>query len=203
MRIDLLSPQGQLLSSQMLTCSSCRIPIAMRLRHFAPTIVSIWAVLAKDTTILSGTATTGTLSGVSTTGSLTGDNAIPTGVTYLSISTTITLSQSSVIQTGNASIGTANSTSSGTESTTSSNSLTLIGGTATVQSNETASSTASAPRRTNTQACNGYSEFCSRSYSNITMVTAHNSNFIRKNNAASNQDLSVADQLNDGIRMCK
>jgi hypothetical protein len=177
----------------------------MRSRYFFPAVLSILAVRAadKDTTILSGTATTGTVSGVSTTGPLTGDNVIPTDATYLSISTTITLTQSSIIPSSNASVGTSNGTSSETDTSTSKNSLTLIGGTATVQGNNTASSTSSSAQRTNTQACNGYSEFCSRSYSNITMVTAHNSNFIRKNNAASNQDLSVADQLNDGIRMCK
>ena len=33
------------------------------------------------------------------------------------------------------------------------------------------------------------------------MVTSHNSAFVVKNNAASNQELSITDQLNDGIRM--
>ena len=69
-------------------------------------------------------------------------------------------------------------------------------------SSHTASTTASsAPLATNTVACNNYPEFCSRKYSNITEVCAHNSAFSIKNNAASNQVLSIVDQLNDGIRM--
>ncbi|KAF8473958.1 PLC-like phosphodiesterase [Kalaharituber pfeilii] len=54
---------------------------------------------------------------------------------------------------------------------------------------------------TNTQPCNGYTEFCARSYGNITYVGAHNSPFVKKNNAAANQNLEVAVQLDDGIRM--
>ncbi|KAF8425694.1 PLC-like phosphodiesterase [Tirmania nivea] len=53
----------------------------------------------------------------------------------------------------------------------------------------------------NTQPCNGYVEFCSRSYGNITYVAAHNSPFVMQNNVAANQNLEVAEQLNDGIRM--
>lgn len=59
------------------------------------------------------------------------------------------------------------------------------------------------PLPTNTQPCNGYVEFCTRSYGNITYVAAHNSPFVRENNVASNQNLEVTEQLNDGIRMCK
>lgn len=65
----------------------------------------------------------------------------------------------------------------------------------------TASSTSSSATPTNTQPCNNYPEFCSRRYSNITEVCAHNSPFVRKNNVASNQVLGVTQQLNDGIRM--
>ncbi|KAI9678101.1 MAG: hypothetical protein M1817_006045 [Caeruleum heppii] len=54
---------------------------------------------------------------------------------------------------------------------------------------------------TNTQPCNNYPEFCSRKYSNITEVCAHNAMFVRPGNAASNQELPLEDQLNDGIRM--
>ncbi|KAL7266741.1 hypothetical protein RUND412_010697 [Rhizina undulata] len=54
---------------------------------------------------------------------------------------------------------------------------------------------------TNTQPCNLYLEFCTRSYGNITFVAAHNSPFVRENNAAANQELDVVTQLNDGIRM--
>ncbi|KAI5813367.1 PLC-like phosphodiesterase [Pyronema omphalodes] len=61
--------------------------------------------------------------------------------------------------------------------------------------------TDNAPAPTNTQPCNQYVEFCNRSWGNITYVAAHNSPFVRPNNAASNQRLDVIQQLNDGIRM--
>ena len=51
------------------------------------------------------------------------------------------------------------------------------------------------------QPCNGYTELCSRSYSNVTFVAAHNSPFAEALNPASNQDYGVITQLNDGIRM--
>jgi hypothetical protein len=63
------------------------------------------------------------------------------------------------------------------------------------------STTSSAPLPTNTVPCNNYPEFCSRKYSNITEVCAHNSAFSIKDNAASNQVLGIVDQLDDGVRM--
>lgn len=54
---------------------------------------------------------------------------------------------------------------------------------------------------TNTQPCNLYVEFCTRLYSNVTYIGTHNSPFVRKSNAAANQELDVETQLNDGIRM--
>jgi len=51
------------------------------------------------------------------------------------------------------------------------------------------------------QSCNGFPELCSRSYSNITYIGAHNSPFAFAQNPASNQDNGVVAQLNDGIRM--
>lgn len=69
------------------------------------------------------------------------------------------------------------------------------------RSNTASSTTSSAPLATNTVPCNNYPEFCSRKYSNITEVCAHNSAFSIKDNAASNQRLSIVDQLDDGIRM--
>jgi hypothetical protein len=66
----------------------------------------------------------------------------------------------------------------------------------------TATNTATNTPVVNTRPCNGYAEFCAKKYSNITMVTAHNSPFVRKNNVAANQALDVTTQLNDGIRMC-
>lgn len=68
-------------------------------------------------------------------------------------------------------------------------------------SSQTASTTSSAPVASNTVPCNNYPEFCNRKYSNITEVCAHNSAFSIKGNAASNQVLSILDQLNDGVRM--
>ncbi|KOS20202.1 PI-PLC X domain-containing protein [Escovopsis weberi] len=56
------------------------------------------------------------------------------------------------------------------------------------------------PEATNKQTCNGWVEFCSRKYSNITMVGAHNSPFVRPGNSGSNQALPVKTQLDDGIR---
>lgn len=54
---------------------------------------------------------------------------------------------------------------------------------------------------TYTTPCNGYIEFCNRSYGDLTYVAAHNSMFIQPNSAAANQNLDVTQQLNDGIRM--
>lgn len=64
----------------------------------------------------------------------------------------------------------------------------------------TASATSTAPTVTNTQPCNNYVELCNRKYSNVTNVGCHNSPFIRPGNAASNQGLSVTQQLDDGVR---
>ncbi|KAF2704594.1 hypothetical protein K504DRAFT_485168 [Pleomassaria siparia CBS 279.74] len=50
------------------------------------------------------------------------------------------------------------------------------------------------------QPCNGHIELCSRRFSNVTMVVAHNSPFVKRHNIASNQDVHVLTQLNDGIR---
>lgn len=69
------------------------------------------------------------------------------------------------------------------------------------RSHTASSTTSSAPLATNTVPCNNYPEFCSRKYSNITEVCAHNSAFSIKDNAASNQRLSIVDQLDDGVRM--
>jgi len=96
--------------------------------------------------------------------------------------------------------GTASATSnSQITRTTNTNELTQISG----NSNRTmtATGTSSAPAVTNTAACNNYPEFCNRKYSNITEVAAHNAAFAVKNNAGSNQEYSITDQLNDGIRM--
>ncbi|KAI9701571.1 MAG: hypothetical protein M1836_001627 [Candelina mexicana] len=118
------------------------------------------------------------------------------------------------------SMGVANASTSSTSqrrASTTSQSVTLIQGTmrsttATARiGNSTINGTAttgislartsSSEMPTNTQPCNNWPEFCERKYSNITEVTAHNSMFVRPGNAASNQELEVIAQLNDGIRM--
>lgn len=64
-------------------------------------------------------------------------------------------------------------------------------------------STSVAARPTvNTQPCNGYVEFCDRKFSNVSMVVAHNSPFVKPHNAASNQIYPVLTQLQDGVRGC-
>ncbi|MCJ1440166.1 MAG: hypothetical protein MMC23_000649 [Stictis urceolatum] len=67
--------------------------------------------------------------------------------------------------------------------------------------NDTATGTATSAAPTNIRPCNGYVEYCDRSYSNITYVAAHNSPFVQVNSAAANQDFDIFSQLNDGIRM--
>ncbi|GAO52628.1 hypothetical protein G7K_6700-t1 [Saitoella complicata NRRL Y-17804] len=51
------------------------------------------------------------------------------------------------------------------------------------------------------QLCNGHASLCSRSYSNITYLGAHNSYAAVPNSVASNQLVNVTTQLNDGIRL--
>lgn len=140
-----------------------------------------------------------------------GGDLFPTGsdVSYLSYNTTSTLNgTTAIIQTA---MAVANvSSSSSTSRPVTSTSVTLLQGSmrssstasnGTMTGNSTASPTASSLVPTNTRGCNNYPEFCSRRYSNITFVAAHNSPFAVPNNAASNQQLGVIDQLNDGIRM--
>jgi hypothetical protein len=113
--------------------------------------------------------------------------------------------QSQVTETSSSSSGTTSGTSSGTATgtsvtqsvqTTTHQNVTQIAG-----SSHTGTATSSAPAVSNTVPCNNYPEFCNRKYSNITEVCAHNSAFSIKNNAASNQVLSIVDQLDDGVRM--
>jgi hypothetical protein len=89
---------------------------------------------------------------------------------------------------------------------TSSNTLITITGTLTLGvATSTIASTSSSgyPRSTkNSQPCNGHVDFCDRRFSNISMVVAHNSPFAVPHNAASNQDVHVLTQLNDGVRGC-
>ncbi len=50
------------------------------------------------------------------------------------------------------------------------------------------------------ETCNGHVELCSRRYSNVSMVGAHNSPFTFTRNLAANQALPVTQQLDDGVR---
>lgn len=72
--------------------------------------------------------------------------------------------------------------------------------TATLRGNFSQTSASTAPTATNTQPCNNHVEFCERQYSNVTVVGTHNSMFVTAGSAAANQQLSVEDQLNDGVR---
>ncbi|KAA8626262.1 hypothetical protein TUN199_08215 [Pyrenophora tritici-repentis] len=89
-----------------------------------------------------------------------------------------------------------------TTSTTTPEVTVLVGlGPPTEPSNSIASANKSHHLRpTNIRPCNGYVEFCERKFSNVSMVAAHNSPFVRLHNTASNQMYPVLNQLNDGIR---
>lgn len=164
--------------------------------------------VAEDTTT---SQTTEQTTQGSTVVTLTTPVALPSG-TYQDVSTTIMLgeSETAVTSTGTHN-GTITTSSNGTLFTTTTNSLTLLvggHGTTTIGNNSmnatgTTSATATSSPVVNTQPCNNYVEFCTRKYSNITMVAAHNSPFVRKNNVAANQALDVTQQLEDGIRMRK
>lgn len=116
-------------------------------------------------------------------------------VTYESVTTTTTVPTASITAIPTASNGNSSETS------TSSDTKSLLVGSQTSSATESGTATSATPAATNTQPCNGYVEFCDRSYSNITYVTAHNSPFDRKGNLASNQQYDVTAQLNDGVRM--
>lgn len=103
--------------------------------------------------------------------------------------------------TGGSSSTTTGTSSSHKASTTPPDILTLTGGAATNTLNQTRSSTSAGPQPTNKTPCNLHVEFCTRKYSNITQVCAHNSPFVKANNAAANQAFGVISQLDDGIRM--
>lgn len=177
-----------------------------------------------STAQLTSTASTDSSSSSTTSVTiLTGSSeaATPTG-SYISYSSTITVQSSVAISTspllstitsasttitttiGSTTIFSINSgeilgnvTSSSESSKTS---QTLLSGTQ--SSSSTINFTASATSATGPlPTCNNYPEFCNRTYGNITEVSAHNSPFVRANNAAANQALDVTTQLNDGIRM--
>ncbi|KAK5127584.1 hypothetical protein LTR85_006924 [Meristemomyces frigidus] len=148
---------------------------------------------------------------VSITGSYSTLSTVPTSDFTGSEFTYLTSTGQSTVSTSSSSSSNATATDSSgsgqvTRTSTSQSVTAIVGGVgATSASNGTASggatSTSSAATPVNTVPCNNYPEFCNRKYSNITEVCAHNSAFSVKNNAASNQQLSITQQLNDGIRM--
>jgi hypothetical protein len=156
------------------------------------------------------TAAQVTMTGTNSVSSTGADN--PTGASltyasYASISTQIASTDFGTLFTDTSTM-TSNATGTDSRSTPSSRRTMLAGSGAsttsralngTSYSKSTATSTSAIP--TNKQPCNGYPEFCSRKFSNITYVAAHNSPFVRPDNAASNQELQVITQLEDGIRM--
>lgn len=163
----------------------------------------VTAVQAQTTTITGSATLSISTSGVT-------EATLPTG-SYISYSSTLTLSTSS--QLGSipnivSTMGTGNMTSTvaapsesrtilqGTNIPTTS----VVNGTVSKSATASVSSTSSSAQPTNTTPCNNYAEFCNRKYSNITMVCAHNSPFTVPGNVASNQELSVTTQLNDGVR---
>ncbi|PNS20022.1 hypothetical protein CAC42_1469 [Sphaceloma murrayae] len=155
------------------------------------------------------------------TGSLTSSVTV-VGTSYNSNGETVTFTRTSQLVNQAQQTSSSSSGSPGTGATTSPGStstvtlllgggvgvqtISIINGTSTVYPNATASATrstttSSSAQPTNTQPCNGWPEFCSRKYSNITQVAAHNAFFTLRGNAASNQEYSVTQQLNDGVRM--
>jgi hypothetical protein len=124
----------------------------------------------------------------------------PTGP-YATFTSKITLISPTGSTSQSGSLGSGNATSTG-------ESVTFITGSVTISTTTSfagnfsvsSSSTSATPEPTNTTPCNNYVEFCNRRYSNITEIAAHNSPFVRKGNSASNQQLDVTTQLNDGIR---
>lgn len=124
----------------------------------------------------------------------------PTG-SYQSFASKITLA-STTISTDLAPAA-SNGTDASSSSKKSSETVTRLTGSKTATASGNSSATASSEpsaEPTNTTPCNNYPEFCSRKYSNITMVSCHNSPFNRPGSAASNQQFDVTAQLDDGVR---
>ncbi|KAK5110106.1 hypothetical protein LTR62_006240 [Meristemomyces frigidus] len=131
---------------------------------------------------------------VSTRSSLPTSDFTASQYTYISATGQSTLNVSSSTVTASNATATSSTNSHATSSSTSSAPTFAIGGSRTAG---TATATSSGATPTNTLPCNNYPEFCNRKYSNITEVCAHNSAFSIKNNAASNQELSITTQLDD------
>ena len=170
---------------------------------FLPRLLSFVCLFIAGTSAQSASNSQILLSGSSLTGPVTGSSEAtsPTG-SYASYSSTITASTTSGIE-GSAPSGvTIVADGNATSYISVSSQIILQGASIAVNSmNATATSTSSSAQPTNTTPCNNYPEFCSRQYSNITEVSAHNSPFVIPDNIASNQHYPVTTQLNDGVRM--
>lgn len=166
-------------------------------------LASIWllpgAIAQLPTDSTAGITLVSGSSALSTT-----ERRTPTG-TYQSFSSKISLgtssSSSSVTIAPNATTTDSRSTRSSTT-----DSLTLISGSpkssSTTMSGNFSTTPSASPSASpvNSRPCNNYPEFCNRKYSNITMVAAHNSPFVRTGSAAANQQYTVKTQLDDGVR---
>jgi hypothetical protein len=187
-------------------------PLSLAIMRLLPLLVGLIPLVACDESSAASTTESSTstssdesstttssliyLHGQTGTANPAGDPTVPTGE-YVSYSTTMIVSGTDIPTPG----PTGNATASSSPAVTK-----LVGGSSSgTRGNATASSSTATSTSTpivNTRPCNGWPEFCSRSYSNITMITAHNSPFSRPDNAASNQALGVIAQLDDGVRMC-
>ncbi|KAF1976038.1 PLC-like phosphodiesterase [Bimuria novae-zelandiae CBS 107.79] len=112
-----------------------------------------------------------------------------------------TIASASLTSTVSGSAGSLNATASTVSSEATYTQI--VGGTRSsrILSGSATATTSTAAPPVNTQPCNNHPEFCHRKYSNITEVCAHNPPFVRQKNVASNQELTVTQQLDDGIRM--
>ncbi|KAF2480186.1 PLC-like phosphodiesterase [Neohortaea acidophila] len=157
---------------------------------------TIASVTAADTSSISYTGTISTLSTYSASAFTGSQYTYPTLSSALP-TTLNTNNASSIIIVSSNSPSNATATGSSSKSTTKPSRTTLHGS----SHRSTGTATTSAAGPSNTVKCNGWTEFCDRSYSNITYVCAHNSAFVVPNNAGSNQALPLRTQLDDGIRM--
>lgn len=156
---------------------------------------SLLAIAAQAQSITLGSLTISTNSAPSI--------AVPTG-NYISYTSQSTVSSTSSLASTNGTYSrNGTNTASSSPSSTTGATLVLAGSSRSSSSslNGPTSQTSTVAAPVNTQPCNNYPEFCSRKYSNITEVCAHNSAFAKPNNAESNQEYGIIVQLNDGIRM--
>lgn len=154
--------------------------------------------LAQSTSVVASATSSGIV--LQGTRSITFSEGIPVSATYIDYGTTIIYRVTDTASASNASFtGTASASGNSSSSAAAEQSSALLGTRTMAPANATG--TQSAAQASNTVPCNGFPEFCNRKYSNITMITAHNSPFDIPNNVASNQDFGVIAQLNDGVRM--